>query len=412
MTGQRFPELDSGALAAGQQRLRRLLRACVAADASDLHLVVGAAPCLRCHGVLEPVADEGTLSHEAVAAMAQALLSDAAEAEYKRRGSADGAMSDETGVRFRFNVFQRQGQVSVALRRLEDAFRPLRELGLPESLYELSDLPDGLVLVAGPTGAGKSTTLATLLDRVNETRPCHIITIEDPVEYLHRPKRALINQRQIGLDAPDFNDALVASLRQDPDVILVGEIRDLATIRTAITAAETGHLVFASVHASDAPSTLERLTAVFPPGEQDGIRKQLGLTLRAVVSQHLLVADGPKAGQTSGSRRPRVAVSEILRITPAVANLIATGKTNQIYSAMEAGASQGMQTLEEDLARLLVAGQISEPTAQAMARSPKLVEDRTTRLRSRGGATGATGAAGARVSARDSARGNGRGATR
>jgi twitching motility protein PilT len=281
----------------------------------------------------------------------------------------------------------------VALRRLEDRFRSLAELGLPDELYRLCDLSDGLIVVAGPTGCGKSTTLATMLDRINQTRPCHMITIEDPIEYLHTTSKALVNQRQVGTDTSGFYEALVASLREDPDVILVGEIRDLNTIRTAIVAAETGHLVFTTVHASDCVGTIERLVSVFPADEQDGIRRQLSLVLRAIIAQHLLVADGSTPnGHTNGwhgpaeaapPRRSRVVASEILMANPAVANLIATARSNQIYSAMETGAAGGMQTLEHDLARLWVAGKISETTAVAMARNPSILRERAARMRGR-----------------------------
>ena len=289
-------------------------------------------------------------------------------------GSLDGAMTGTDGTRYRFNIFRRQGTLSISIRRLEDRFRTLAELGFSDSLYRLCDLPDGLIVVAGPTGAGKSTTLATLLDRINRTRPCHMVTIEDPIEYIHAPLKALVNQRQIGRDASSFYDALVASLRQDPDVILVGEIRDLNTIRTAIAAAETGHLVFTTVHAGDCVGTIERLVSVFPADEQDGIRRQLALVLRAIMTQHLVVADGylhPQPGRRWSPtrwrwtgivprRRSRIVTSEVLMVTPAVGNLIATAKSNQIVSAMESGAAAGMQTLEQDLARLWVSGQISE----------------------------------------------------
>ena len=257
------------------------------------------APCARAVAVLarrrHPSAADGSraVDPERINAIADELAQPYDRTPLETTGSLDGAFSGPDGVRFRFNLFRRQGQLAIAVRRLEDAFRSLGDLGLPESLYQLCDLPDGLVIVCGPTGAGKSTTLATLLDRVNRTRRCHIVTIEDPIEYLHRPLQSLVNQRQVGGDTSSFNDALVASMRQDPDVILVGEIRDLATIRTAITAAETGHLVFTTVHAGDCAGAVERLVAVFPADEQAGVRRQLSMVMRAIVAQHLLVADGP-----------------------------------------------------------------------------------------------------------------------
>ena len=211
--------------------------------------------------------------------------------------------------------------------------------------------------------------------RVRCTRRGHIITIEDPIEYLHKPVQCVVNQRQVGLDAPSFNDALVAALRQDPDVVLVGEIRDLDTIRTAITAAETGHLVFTTLHAGDCVGSIERLVSVFPADEQDGIRRQLALVLRGIVAQRLLPA------VANGLAQRRVACSEILMNTPAIANLIASGKGAQIYSAMETGTGAGMQTFEQDLARLWVARRISETTAFAMARNPQVLRDRAANLR-------------------------------
>ncbi|HEX3657831.1 MAG TPA: PilT/PilU family type 4a pilus ATPase [Pirellulales bacterium] len=362
--------------------LERLLADCTRLDASDLHLAVDLAPYFRIHGVLDQHTHYGTVSAEQLEGFAVELARASRLPPLGASGSLDGALTAADGTRFRFNVFRRQGRVSVALRRLEDRFRALADLGLPDSLYDLCDLPDGLVLVAGPTGAGKSTTLATLIDRINRTRPCHIVTIEDPIEYLHAPLMSLVNQRQLGLDTDSFNEALVASMRQDPDVILVGEIRDLATIRTAITAAETGHLVFTTVHAGDCVGTIERLVSVFPADEQLGVRRQVALVLKAIVAQHLIVADGPanrpsENGQPANPRRrTRVVTSEVLIANPAVANLIATGKSNQIYSSMETGGNQGMQTLEEDLARLLAAHQISETTAMTMARNPQIVRDR------------------------------------
>ncbi len=362
---------------AADSRLAALLAECIRMDASDLHLSDGIRPTLRVHGRLEELADQPPISEAQVARMAAELIG-TQQADWSK-GSVDGACSGPGGVRFRFNVFRGQGRLAVAMRRLEDRFRPLSELGLPEAMYLLSDLRDGLVIISGPTGAGKSTTLATLLDRVNRTRPCHIVTIEDPVEYIHKPVMSLVHQRQIGLDAPSFNDALVASLRQDPDVILVGEIRDLATIHTAIVAAQTGHLVFTTLHAGDCAGTIERLVAVFPEGEQDAIRRQLAMVLRAVVAQHLL----PTAA--SHKAPGRVAASEVLMVTPAVANLIASGKSSQIYSAMESGHVAGMQTLEQDIARLWVSGRITEQIAVSVAKNVTLLRERVALLRRRNG---------------------------
>ncbi|MGE0432359.1 MAG: type IV pilus twitching motility protein PilT [Planctomycetota bacterium] len=361
--------------------LQDLLRACVAADASDLHLAPGEPPWMRGHGQLERVPGSATLTPDHTRRLAQ-CLDDDVSTRLQLHGAVDGSVTANGNVRFRFNIFQRRGGVAIALRRLEDRFRTLADLGLPDSLYDLCDQPDGLVAFAGPTGAGKSTTLATLIDRINQQRAAHIVTIEDPIEYVHTPARCLVNQRQVGTDADSFHSALVAALRQDPDVLLVGEIRDVGTIRTAIQAAETGHLVFTTVHAADCVSAVERLVSVFEAGEQDSIRRQLALVLRAIVTQHLVVADGTGVHVPAGQRRPRVAVSEILRVTPAVANLIATSRSAQIASAMETGGATGMQTLDQDLARLWHSGRISEATAVGLSRNPTTLRDRATRLRS------------------------------
>lgn len=367
-----------------RQELNRLLAECVARDASDLHVVPGLPPHFRYHGELLPVEGWPALTAEGTRGLARAMLAGAVasrrhpldlDAALQQRGSMDGALSAPSGARFRFNLFQCQGAVSIALRRLEDRFRTLSELGMPESLYSLCDLRDGLVVISGPTGSGKSTTLAALLDRINRERTGHVITIEDPVEYLHAPVRCVVNQRQVGGDAVGFNEALVDALRQDPDVILVGEIRDLDTIRTAVTAAETGHLVFTTLHAGDCAGAVERLVSVFPADEQEGIRRQLSLVLRAVVAQHLMKSEHPEARRLAGAL-PCVVASEILMATPAVANLIATGRSAQIYTAMETGTAAGMQTLEQDLARLWTSGQIGEAAALALARNPAVLRDR------------------------------------
>lgn len=363
------------------ERLDQLLAACIAQDGSDLHFSPKLPPHIRIHGELAPLSGESPITAAEIDRLAEELVRRMGSSQeltpwLKQHGSLDGAMTSPSGVRFRFNVFRRQSETALAVRRLEDRFRTLSELGLPDSLLQLCELRDGLVVVSGPTGAGKSTTLATLLDHVNRNRAGHIITIEDPIEYLHAPVRCVVNQRQVGVDAPSFNDALVNSLRQDPDVVLVGEIRDLETIRTAITAAETGHLVFTTLHAGDCVGSIERLVAVFPSDEQEGIRRQLALVLRGVVAQRLL-----PAVSSNGNGVRRVACSEILINTPAIGNLIATSKSAQIYSSMETGTAQGMQTFEQDLARLWMSGRISEATAMAMTRHPNVLRDRAMNLR-------------------------------
>ena len=362
-------------------RFQKLLAACTAMDASDLHLVPGQPPLLRRDGQLVAIVEEPPLNAPELSGLASELLAKDQRQLLSARGDCDGALT-VAGARFRFNVFKRSDGLCVAFRRLGERFRTLRELGLPESLYQLCDLPDGLVLVAGPTGAGKSTTLAALIDRINCAHARNIITIEDPIEYVHVAGRGLVSQRQVGADCSCFYEALVAALREDPDVIFVGEIRDLDTIRTAITAAETGHLVFTTVHAGDSVGVIERMVSVFPANEQDGIRRQLSFVLRAVVTQQLLLCDGPSTSRRTGtSSRRRIVASEVLMVNGAVANLIATAKSSQIYSAMEVGGAQGMQTLEQDLARLHVAGQISEATALAYAQNSRTLLDRIHHLR-------------------------------
>ena len=344
--------------------LSTLFERCEALGASDIHVGAFEAPRLRIQGNLAPAEGLSALSPAEADAIAVALVrttlppetrsDETALARLHAAGAVDGSISSSAGHRYRFNVFRAGGQSAAALRRLDDRFQTLEELGLPARLADFTECPHGLVVVTGPTGSGKSTTLATLIDRINRTRDGHIITIEDPVEYVHASRRCLVQQRQIGRDATDFNTALVEALRQDPDVILVGEVRELATIRTAITAAETGHLVFTTLHAGDCVGAVERLVSVFPAGEQESVRRQLALVLRGIFAQHLLPP------RQRGGRR--VACGELLFATPAVSNLIATGRSQQIYSAIELGASAGMQTLAQSRNDLVHRGLI-DPTA-------------------------------------------------
>ena len=349
---------------------------CESSGASDIHLAVDLVPRLRIQGELSPLKNGAPLSLAECETVALSLVvttlptdsrdqSSAALAALRSKGAIDGATTSPAGHRYRFNVFLENAQPAVALRRLDDRFLTLEELGLPPQLADFCGQPDGLVIVTGPTGSGKSTTLATLIDRINRERHGHIVTIEDPVEYLHKSQSCLVRQRQIGRDATSFYAALVEALRQDPDVILVGEIREIDTIRTAITAAETGHLVFTTLHAGDCVGAIERFVSVFPADEQTGVRRQLAMVLRGVFAQHLLPPAKP------GSRR--VACGELLLVNSAIANLIATGRDAQINSAIEIGRKYGMRTLDQSLASLCAEGKITEQTALAMSRNPDVL---------------------------------------
>jgi len=265
-------------------------------------------------------------------------------------------------ARFRVNAYYQRGAIGAAFRLIPVSIKTVEELGLPLVLHDLAKRPRGFVLVTGPTGSGKSTSLAAVINEINETRDEHIMTIEDPIEFLHGHKRCIVNQREIGADAQSFGAGLKAALRQDPDVILVGEMRDLETIHTALTAAETGHLVFATLHTQDAPQTIDRIIDVFPASQQQQVRVQLAVALQGVITQQLLpTADG--AG--------RVAACEVLLATPAIRNLIREGKTHQIYSSLQTGGSLGMQTMDAALATLVRAGKITQKVAESRSSTPE-----------------------------------------
>lgn len=346
---------ERDALANADASLVAALKQVVVQRASDLHVTSDAPPMLRIDGGLRPVT-EGALpwSQEKVLTALSTLLSDEQSERFERELELDFAFTISANARFRVNFYQQRGAVGAAFRLIPTDIKQLKELGIPEVVGKFAALPRGLVLVTGPTGSGKSTTLAALIDLVNETRADHIVTVEDPIEFLHTHKKALVNQREVGSDTHSFTAALKHVLRQDPDVILVGELRDLETISVALTAAETGHLVFATLHTQSAPQTVDRIIDVFPPHQQEQVRAQLALTLQGVVCQTLV-----KRASGAG----RAVATEILVTTPAVSNLIREGQTHQITAAMQAGGQFGMRTLDQHLAELVNAGVVSHAAA-------------------------------------------------
>src|SRR5215471_5109685 len=340
-----------------------LLERTVARNASDLHLTVGAPPAMRVNGTLQRFEDVPELTPEDTHQMLYRILSTEQQKQLEINRHIDFAHSIPGLARFRVNVFFQRGTLGAAFRLIPADIKTLEELGIPKSLHSLTEKPRGLVLVTGPTGSGKSTTLAALIDEINRSRADHILTIEDPIEFIHKHKRCVVNQREVGPDAVSFGEALRAALRQDPDVILLGEMRDLETIATALTAAETGHLVFGTLHTQSASSTIDRIIDVFPGEQQAQIRAQIAGALQGVVTQALLpTADG----------QSRTAALEILMPDDAIRNLIRQAKVEQIYSYMQTGSRTGMQTLEQSLADLVVRRVVS--LDEALARSSRREE--------------------------------------
>ena len=333
--------------------------------ASDLHVTANSMPMLRIDGRLRPVAGAGIWNADEVVAAVRGLMTDEQRDAFDTNHELDFAYALPGGTRFRVNVYQQRGATGAAFRIISTTIRSLEELGVPDVVAQFATLPRGLVLVTGPTGSGKSTTLAALIDLVNRTRYDHIVTVEDPIEYVHSNKRSLVNQREVGNDTHSFTAALKHVLRQDPDVILIGEMRDLETISVALTAAETGHLVFATLHTQDAAQTIDRIIDVYPSHQQDQIRTQLAATLQGVVSQTLV----PRATGTG-----RVIATEVLLTTPAIANLIREGKAHQITSSMQAGRALGMHTMDQHLADLVNEGEITREAAFEKAHDPDSLE--------------------------------------
>jgi twitching motility protein PilT len=342
--------------------LADLLLDVVARNASDLHITAGAHPTVRVRGRLTPLEDFPVLKPADTRELMYSILTNHQRQRLETDWQLDFAYSVPGKARFRVNAYFQRASVGAAFRLIPFGILGIDELGLPPAVHELTKKPRGFVLVTGPTGSGKSTSLAAMIDEINSTREQHIMTIEDPIEFLHGHKRCIVNQRELGFDAQSFGAALKGALRQDPDVILVGEMRDIETIRTALTAAETGHLVFATLHTQDAPQTIDRIIDVFPAEQQGQVRSQLGVSLEGVITQQLIpTADGSS----------RVAACEVLIATPAVRNLIREGKTHQVYSVMQTGTQHGMQTMDAALAQLVRAGKITRQAAEQRSSTPE-----------------------------------------
>src|SRR5215203_278206 len=339
-----------------------LLGALLDHEGSDLHLTAGAPPVVRVHGELERLEGYPALSPRALQGMIYAILPQKLRERFEQDLELDMSYSLPGRARFRVNVFMQRDAVGAVFRVIPFEIKTIDDLGLPPVVAELARYQRGFVVVTGPTGSGKSTTLASMVDVVNTERAGHIMTVEDPIEFLHKHKSCIVNQREIGADTHGFGEALKHVLRQDPDVILVGEMRDLETISTAITAAETGHLVFATLHTQDAPQTIDLVIDVFPPHQQHQIRAQLANALQGIITQTLI---------PSRDGKERVVACEVLIPTPGVRNLIREGKNHQIYSAMQTGGKFGMQTMDAALVDLVRHGRISRTEAEKRSSNPE-----------------------------------------
>ena len=337
--------------------IRQLLESAMKIEASDLHISVGIPPMARVSGKLIPMLDTRVMPEDSKK-FARDLMSDEQWAVLMTKGECDFSVSMPGKYRFRVNAYMQRQTVAIALRMITSHPPDIDELGLPPVISTLAQHNRGLILVTGPTGSGKSTTLASLINLINNTRNRHILTLEDPIEYLHRHNKCIVNQREIGVDSDSYAEALRAGLRQDPDIILVGEMRDLETIAIALTAAETGHLVLSTLHTTGAAKTIDRIIDVFPPFQQPQIRMQLSMTLVAIVSQQLLL---------STDKKNRVVATEVLLATPAIRNLIRESKVHQVASAMQAAANSGMILMDNSLAELYRKGSITRDMAVAYA---------------------------------------------
>jgi twitching motility protein PilT len=355
-------EHDAGRMPPAPLHVDDILRRVVELGGSDLHLAAGCHPTIRLRGELAPLSEYPVLDGTKIRDMLYAVLNQKQRERFENDRELDTSHSIPGVGRFRVNVLVQRDAVGSVMRVIPHEIVPLGALGVPDTVANFATLQRGLVLVTGPTGSGKSTTLASLIDLINSSRPLHIMTVEDPIEFLHHHKRAVVNQREVGEDTHSFSNALKHVLRQDPDVILVGEMRDLETISTALTAAETGHLVFATLHTQDAPQTVDRVIDVFPAHQQQQIRVQLATSLQGVVTQQLVPLVGGQG---------RTVATEIMVATPAIRNLIREGKVHQIYSSMQAGARFGMRSMDQSLAELVRTGKITFDVAVERAANPE-----------------------------------------
>lgn len=344
-------------MATGQPRIEVLLDEVIKKKASDLHIQVGLPPMLRVDGSLTPVTGADVLDEEAVEALVFSILDEDQKQILLKDKEFDFSFAYGDLGRFRVNAFHERGNMAAALRLIPNEILSIEQLGLPGTVNKFAEYPRGLVLVTGPTGSGKSTTLAAMLHKINQEKAMHIITIEDPIEYTHKSQKSVVVQREVHYDTYSFSAALRSALREDPDVVLIGEMRDLETIASAITIAETGHLVFATLHTNSAAQSIDRMIDVFPPHQQPQIRAQLSNILMAIVSQRLIPAIGGG----------RVAAAEILVATPAVRNIIREGKSHQLEAVIQTGAEFGMQSMDKTLVNLIHAGTITYDEARNYA---------------------------------------------
>jgi len=348
-----------------EQRIKTLLRTVEQQCASDFHLTVGRYPTLRIDGKLLPLAQDSVLTPDDTLAISDALLNEEQKKKLEDEGQVDFSYSFENKGRFRVNIFYQQGRISVAMRLIPMEIRTLEQLSIPEKVYDFTKFSQGLFLVVGPVGHGKSTTLAALINEINHNQEKHIITIEDPIEYIYEQDKCIINQREVNQDSKDFHSALKAVFREDANVVLVGELRDLESISTAITAAETGHLIFATLHTNDSPQTIDRIIDIFPPNQQNQVRMQLANSLIGVVSQRLI-------SKVDGGRVPAV---EIMIKNHAVENLIRENKAYQIDNVIDTSAEEGMIPMDKSLAELVRMGTVTIDAARIYAKDPSNFEN-------------------------------------